>query len=70
MSMMHAIALALSAYKTEYKSEPEGIASVSLNYFHRWDYRDRWHFKVDILGNPNANVVVLFSEKVVFPRKL
>ena len=70
ISMKRAIELATVAYASKYDSEPRGVASVSLNHFPSWDYRDRWHFKVDIVGNPNIGAVVLFSGKVVFPREL
>jgi len=69
MSISKAINLAMSKYKENYKSEPWGIASVSLNHFPSWDYKDRWYFKVVIMGNPHVSVVVLFNEKVVFPNK-
>ena len=68
MSVNEAIKIALSAYKEKYKSEPWGISSVSFNHFPIRDYKDRWHYKVEIFGKPNANVVVLLNEKVVFPR--
>ena len=68
MSINKAINIALSAYKEKYEPEPWGLASVSLNHFPSRDYKDRWYYKVDIFGNPNANVVVLLNEKVVFPR--
>ncbi len=69
MSMSRAIKLALTRYQETYQADPRGIASVSLNHFPGWDYSDRWHFRVDIAGNPQVSVVVLFNEKVVFPKK-
>ena len=68
MSINEAINIALSAYKEKYKSEPWGISSVSFNHFPSRDHKDHWHFKVNIFGDPNANMVVLLNEKVVFPR--
>jgi hypothetical protein len=70
LSMQKAIKLATSSYKENYGKEPRGIASVSLNHFPGWDYNDRWHFTIDIVGNPNIQVIVLFNEKVVLPREI
>jgi len=69
MSVSKAINLAISKYKESYKSEPWGIGSVSLNHFPSRDYKDRWYFKVVIMGKPHVGVVVLFNEKVVLPNK-
>ena len=69
MSISKAINLAMSKYQENYKSEPWGIASVSLNHFPTLDYKDRWYFKVVIMGRPHVGVVVLLNEKVVFPSK-
>ena len=69
VSISKAINLAMSKYKENYKSEPWGIASVSLNHFSSRDYKDRWYLKVVIMGKPHVSVVVLFNEKVVFPNK-
>ncbi len=69
VSIEKAIELALKKYTETYESEPRGIASVSLNDFPTWDYKDRWHYKVEIIGDPHVSVVVLFNEKVILPRK-
>ncbi len=69
LSLKRAIDVALERYRENYKSDPQGIASVSLTSFPTWDYKNRWYYKVEIIGNPQVSVVVLFNEKVVFPRK-
>jgi len=69
ISMKRAIKLATSAYKSKFSTKPWGIASVSLNHFPSYDYRNHWYFKVDFFGKPSVTAAVLLNEKIIFPRE-
>ena len=69
ISIKQAIKLATSAYKTKFNTEPWGVASVSLEHFPSYEYRNHWYFKVDFFGKPSLKAAVLFNENVIFPRE-
>lgn len=74
LSIKQAVNLAITEFKKQFNYEPFGVASVTLQQFPTWNFKDRWYYSVNLFGKPGGSsgtdAAILFSGKVIFSKEL